>query len=523
MQQASITTGGTIGQLIIDSITRFADRPCVSDGTITWSYAELGEQIGRIVSLFRSIGLGRGKGILLITANRAEAWPVICAANLMGVRYTPLHPMAGEGDHVYIAEDSQASVLVCDPAKYGERALSIARQVPTIDRVLSFGPLEGATDLFAALATQPVAPLVDEAEPEDIVWLSYTGGTTGRSKGVMLPHRAFTAFAATVGAEWEWPKPLRYALVTPLSHSAGVKTYPVMMMGGYTRFVPGFETEQFCTIVQEERINATFLVPTVINTLLEAEEARARYDLSSLELIIYGAAPMSPDRLRAAIETFGPVFLQLYGQSECPECITSLRKVDHDLAHPERLGSCGRPTVMTTVKLLDPDGNEVPDGQPGEICVRGPLVSNGYWRQPELTAKLFEHGWLHTGDVARRDAEGYLYIVDRTKDLIISGGFNIFPREVEDALMEHPAVSLCGVVGVPDEKWGEAVKALVQLRPGASTSEGELQAHVKARRGAPWSPKSIDFVDEIPLTALGKLDRKAMRAPFWEGRTRAVS
>ena len=519
----SITSGGTIGQLIIDAVTRFGPRPAVSDGRIHWTYAQLGDQIGRYVTLFRSLGLAKGGGIMLLTSNRAEAWPAVCAANLMGVRYTPLHPMSAEDDHVFTADDCQAEVLIVDSPKYGARAQAIRARSPGVRHLLGLGPLEGATDLLALLPTLEAAPLVDEAEPEDIAWLGYTGGTTGRSKGVMLPHRAVVAYSALVGAEWEWPKDLRYALVTPLSHSAGIKAYPVMLMGGFTRFIPGFEVNEFCRIVQDEKITATFLVPTIINGLLEAEEVRARYDLSSLQMMIYGAAPMSPDRLQRAIETFGPIMLQLYGQSECIECITTLRIVDHDLAKPERFTSCGRPTVLTTVKLLDAQGREVADGEPGEICVRGPLMCNGYWNQPELTAQLFEGGWLHTGDVARRDAEGYLHIVDRTKDLIISGGFNIFPREVEDALMSHPAVVLAGVIGVPDDKWGEAVKALVTVREGMAVEAAELQAHVKAVRGAPWSPKSIDFVSEIPLTGLGKLDRKAMRAPYWQGRARGVS
>jgi fatty-acyl-CoA synthase len=220
---------------------------------------------------------------------------------------------------------------------------------------------------------------------------------------------------------------------------------------------------------------------------------------------------------------FGPVFVQLYGQTEAPQCITSLRKIDHDLGNPRRLGSCGRPNPLVEVKLLDSDLREVAVGEPGEICVRGPQVMDGYWKRPEATEETLRGGWLHTGDVAVKDADGYLYIVDRTKDMIISGGFNIYPREVEDALMAHHAVASAAVIGIPDEKWGEAVKAFVVLKPGANNSAAELQAHVKEKRGAPWSPKSIDFVDAIPVTGLGKIDRKLLRAPYWEGRTRGVA
>ena len=514
---------GTLGRLIIDAIARFGDRPAFSDGTVHWTYREFGEEVGRYITLFRSLGLGKSNGILLLTNNRAEPWPAVCAANLMGIRYTPLHPMAAEDDHVHVATDSEADLLIVDAANYGVRARAIAERARNIRHVLSIGPLEGAVDLTVELPTLSPSELVDEAEPEDIAWLSYTGGTTGLSKGVMLSHRCVTTYSVLVAAEWDWPEPLRYAIVTPLSHSAGIKAYPVMLRGGFSRFLPGFDAAQLCAAIQDEKLTATFLVPTLVNRLVEARDIRQKYDLTSLQLIIYGAAPISPDRLRIAIEELGPIFLQLFGQSEYPEAITTLRKVDHDLSKPERLESCGRPLTFNEVRLLDSDGNEVADGEPGEICVRGALASSGYWRKPDLTEQLFAGGWVHTGDVARRDKEGYLYIVDRIKDMIISGGFNIFPREVEDALMQHPAVSLAAVIGVPDQDWGEAVKAVVQLREGAEVSSAELRAHVKACRGAPWAPKMIDFVADIPLTSLGKIDRKALRSPHWQNRGRAVA
>ncbi|MBN8981153.1 MAG: AMP-binding protein, partial [Rhizobiales bacterium] len=219
----------------------------------------------------------------------------------------------------------------------------------------------------------------------------------------------------------------------------------------------------------------------------------------------------------------GKVFVQLYGQTEAPQCITSMRKIDHDETKPHRLGSCGRPSQFVDVKLFDANMKEAGVNEPGEICVRGPLVMDGYWKRPDANVETLRGGWLHTGDVAVKDEEGYFYIVDRTKDMIISGGFNIYPREVEDALMSHHAVASACVIGIPDDKWGEAVKAFVVLKTGANNSAAELQAHVKDKRGAPWSPKSIDFVDSIPVTGLGKLDRKALRAPYWEGRKRGVA
>ncbi|MGB3273204.1 MAG: AMP-binding protein [Xanthobacteraceae bacterium] len=516
-------TGGTAGSLIIGAVTRFADRPALGDGTTFWSYRELGEAMARFIAAFKAAGLKRGDALSILAGNRAESWAAMCAGLVMGLRYTPLHPMAAEDDHAFIVEDAEIDALIVDADKFAARGRAIKARVPGLKHLMAFGEAEGALDILAAARAATPAPLKDEGAAGDVAWLAYTGGTTGRSKGVMLPHRAMLAMTLLLFADWDWPADIRYLAATPVSHAAGVTIYPVMLRGGYTRLTQGFDAETFCRVCADEKITATFLVPTLIYALIDAHELRARFDLSSLDMIIYGAAPMSPDRLREAIAIFGNVFVQLYGQTEAPQCITSLRKADHDLSRPERLGSCGRPSPLVDVKLFDSEMREVAVGEPGEICVRGPLVMDGYWKRPDANAEALRGGWLHTGDVAVADAEGYLYIVDRTKDMIISGGFNIYPREVEDALMAHPAVASAAVIGVPDPKWGEAVKAFVVLKDGAAVAVAELQAHVKARRGAPWSPKTIDVVADIPVTGLGKIDRKALRAPYWEGRVRGVA
>jgi len=516
-------TGGTAGNLLISAVARYGDRPALADGNIRWSYREFGEAVGRFITLFRSIGLKRGAALSVLSGNRAESWAVISAAMIMGLRYTPLHPMAAEDDHAFIVEDAEIDALVVESGKFASRGLAIKARVPSLKHLLSFGPVEGARDLLAGFGDIAPAPLVDESDVNSIAWLAYTGGTTGRSKGVMLPHRVVTTMATLLYADWDWPAEIRFLAATPISHAAGVTLYPVMMRGGFTRLVQGFEAESYCRVVAEEKITAVFLVPTLIYALIDAPALRQRYDLSSIDMIVYGAAPMSPDRLREGIDIFGPVFVQLYGQTEAPQCITTMRKVDHDISKPGRLGSCGRPNPLVDVKLFDSEMREVAVGEPGEICVRGTLVMDGYWKRPEATEEALRGGWLHTGDVAVKDEEGYFYIVDRTKDMIISGGFNIYPREVEDALMSHHAVASAAVIGIPDGKWGEAVKAFVVLKEGARQDAAELQAHVKAKRGAPWSPKSIDFVEAIPVTGLGKIDRKALRAPYWEGRTRGVA
>jgi fatty-acyl-CoA synthase len=286
-----------------------------------------------------------------------------------------------------------------------------------------------------------------------------------------------------------------------------------------------FSPDAFFDLVEQHRITCCMLVPV----MLYAMQGHPRYktaDMSSMETIIYGASPVSPAKLAEAIEHWGPIFFQFFGQTEAPMVITHLKKADHDLSRPERLASCGRPVPWMHVALLDDDNRPAGPGESGEICVRGPLVMDGYKDLPDETAEALSGGWLHTGDVGRFDDEGFLYIVDRTKDMVITGGFNVFPREVEDVISQHPAVNSVMVIGVPDPKWGEAVKAVVVLQPGRPPSDDlthELQDMVKRAKGSQQSPKSIDYVDTLPLTPVGKLDKKAMRARYWDTTARAVN
>ncbi len=239
-------------------------------------------------------------------------------------------------------------------------------------------------------------------------------------------------------------------------------------------------------------------------------------------MLLYGAAPTSPARLREALDVFGPVMIQIYGQTEAPAAILQLSRLDH-LIGDDILSATGRPFPGIRVRLLDDEGREVPRGSAGELCVRGPLVMAGYLNAPEETNAALSGGWLHTGDIARQDARGFFHLVDRKRDMIVSGGFNVYPREIEDCIAMHPAVSTVAVIGVPDEHWGEAVKALVVLRAGAQASDREIKDFVKQRQGATNAPKSIDFVENFPLTPLGKIDKKALKARYWSGSTRSIN
>jgi fatty-acyl-CoA synthase len=515
--------GSTVGDLVITALARGGDRVAFIGDHTQWTYRQLGALVSQVVQALQARGLQRGDAVATLSGNRPEAFLITAAAYLMGLRLTWLNPTSSEDDHAYILADSGVGTVFVDPRLFADRARAMVQRVPCLQRLLSFGPNDGlGEDLLAAAATFTPRRLEAQAQPDDVCVLIYTGGTTGRPKGVAHTHRVHVTMILTEMADWDWPRDVRFLALTPITHASGAMIMPVLLKSGTYAMTQGFTPEKFVHLVQTHRITATFLVPTMIYVLLDSP-ARQGADLSSQQLVIYGASPMSPARLIEGMQVFGPVFMQLYAQSEAPNTVTVLHQHEHDPEHhPERLASCGTPCVGVQVRLLDEAGQEVPEGEVGEICVRGPLVMPGYWNKPEETAQAFRNGWLYTGDMARRDGDGYLYIVDRSKDMIISGGFNVFPREVEDVLSQHPAVSAAAVVGAPDPKWGEAVRALVVLRAGMVVPAEELMALVRERKGAVYAPKAIDFVDALPVTGLGKLDKKAIRAQFWQGQQRGV-
>ena len=520
----------SVGDLVVTAIARGGDRLAFIGDDTRWTYRELGALVSQVIQVLQARGLRRGDAVATLSANRPEAFLITAASYVMGLRLTWMNPTSSEDDHAYILADSGVQTLFVDPRSFSQRARVLAARVPAVTRMLCFGADEAVgEDLLAAAAAYPPGRLQPQAHADDVCVLVYTGGTTGKPKGVAHTHRVHVTMILTEMADWDWPAELRFLALTPITHASGAMIMPVLLKSGTYAMTQGFTAEKFVHLVETHRISATFLVPTMIYVLLDSP-ARQGADLSSLRLIIYGASPMSPTRLVEGLRVFGPVFMQLYAQSEAPNTVTVLHQHEHDpVQHPERLASCGTPCVGTQVQLLDEDGQAVADGAVGEICVRGPLVMQGYWNKPAETAPALRNGWLYTGDMARRDADGYLYIVDRSKDMIISGGFNIYPREVEDVLSQHPAVAAAAVVGVPDAKWGEAVRALVVLRAGASASAdsaalaAELMAWVRERKGAVQTPKAIDFVAALPMTGLGKLDKKAIRARFWQGQQRAVN
>ncbi|MDP3969265.1 MAG: AMP-binding protein [Nocardioides sp.] len=514
-----------VGDLLVRALDRHQDKPALYLGDIVLTGGQLRDRMSTFAQALDSLGITQGSTTALLSPNRPEVLVALGAAMVSGCRNTPLSAMGSSDDHAYVLEDAAIETIVFDPS-FDARVAELAERVPTLTNLLSLGPSEVGTDILALAETfEPQRLVAAEVEADDLSSLVYTGGTTGKPKGVMGAYRAGAALNQIQLSDWEWPEQPKFLMATPLSHAGAAFFIPTLMKGGALYVLPYFEPGAVLAAIEEHKIDATMLVPTMIYMLLDHPDLEKR-DTSSLRTLFYGAAPMSPARLKEGIAKLGSVFFQYYGQTECGMTISVMRTDEHDVEDDARLASCGRPVPWLDVRLLDDDLNEVPAGEPGEICVRGPLVMKGYWNKPAETEEALRGGWLHTGDIARADRDGFLTIVDRKKDMIVTGGFNVFPREVEDVLSAHPAVAAAAVIGVPDEKWGEAVKAVVKLRDGAEVDEAtltaELQESVKEAKGSVQSPKSIDYVDAIPLTPIGKLDKKAIRAQYWEGSNRSV-
>jgi fatty-acyl-CoA synthase len=515
-----VNGGATLGDLFLRAIRRYGDRIALVDDYESLTYRQFGTRVGQYLADFRVADLPRGAGLAQLSTNCADAVAVIAAGWIHGLRYTPLHPRGTPQDHAFIIEDAEIEALAIDTRSFPNAIQELGAHLTgrrTIIKHREANPREDSTGAVLPRGRAAQPPFSEN----NIAAVLYTGGTTGTPKGVVHRHRSLVANALIELAEFEWPPEVRFLAVTPISHAALGFILPVFIRGGAFVLHRQFSPAGFFAAVAKLHVTATFLVPTMLNALLDSPEAKSA-NTTSLQMLVYGASPIAPSRLRQAIDRLGDVFVQMYGQTEAPNVIAVLRRSEHDANSLERLASCGVPSASLDVRLLNEAGSEVGPGEVGEVCVRGPLVMDRYWNRPAETAATLAGGWLHTGDLARADDAGYLTIVDRKKDLIISGGFNIIPREIEDILNSHPAVSQACVIGVPDPKWGEAVKAIVITRQGERVSADELTRLVRETKGATYVPKTIDFVDSIPMTPVGKPDKKALRAPFWRGHARQV-
>lgn len=488
------------------------------------SHRESAERISRLAGALRALGVAEGDRVAIHALNSDHFHEFLYAVWWIGAVANPVNTRWSAREIAHSLKESDTRILFVDdtfaPAVPALRELwdGIETLVHCGDGPVPEG-MHGHDGLIAA--HEPVEDL--RAGGDRLAGLFYTGGTTGFPKGVMLSHDNILSSClnsqVTAGDAGVDGRTLHSA---PLFHLAGLATWNNQnVLGGSHLFLPGFEPLEVLDAVQRHRPTTLLLVPAMIQMLVDHSEA-AKYDLSSVAQITYGASPISEALLDRAMRTFpGAAFVQAYGMTELGPVATQLTARDH--RERSRLRSAGRAVAGVDVRVVDPRDQEVPRGTVGEVVARGDNVMLGFWNQPETTAAALRGAWMHTGDLGYMDEDGYLYIVDRLKDMIVTGGENVYSAEVENALAKHPAVGSCAVIGVPDPEWGERVHAVVVLKPGANATAEEIRTHVKTRIAGYKAPGSVEFVEALPLSGTGKILKRELRRPHWEESERSVN
>jgi len=517
-----------IGHLLTRAARRWPERPAWLQGEQVITFRQAEARVNRLAHALASLGAMPGDRIGMLLPNCYQGLETILAPMKGGMAVVPMNIRLHPDEHAYMLNDSGARILI-----YGEefrQHLDTSRaRLTTVEQCICVGdPASDDGHFEALLEGQPDTPPQVAIAPDDLAWVFYTSGTTGRPKGAMLTQRNLLTmvqlFLLDINPAVETDVLLHAAAIT---HGSGCAIFHHMARGAASAFpaTRSFDPPLIFEAIQRYRVTTMFLAPTMVHMLTQSP-ARTDYDLSSLHTVFYGGGPMYVEQQQEALRAFGPIFVQLFGQGECPMCITSLHKEEHmtggDPVKERRLASAGRETTGVRVRVVDDDDHDVPAGGHGEIVVRGDLVMRGYWNNPEATAETLRDGWHHTGDIGFLDKDGYLYITDRKKDMIISGGSNIYPREIEEVICAHPSVLEVSVLGVPDEKWGESVKALVVTRPGMSVSEAEIIEHCRRGLASYKKPSSVEFLEALPKNAYGKILKRELREPYWRGHMRRV-
>ena len=499
----------TFADLIRQHAAQTPQAPALSFEGVTWSFAQLDALSSQSANALRAAGVGAGDRVALLTRNRAECYELLFATNKIGAILIGLNWRLAPPEIAAIVEDAGPTVVIVGP---GEQALltDAARNVAGLRRVITLGE-EYEAWRAAAPATDPG----HSGQPDDVALLLYTSGTTGLPKGVMLSNHGMS-FTRRLGAEAWGMGPGSVNLVAmPMFHIGGSGYgMSAMAVGGHTVLMREANPAQAVALIEQYRVTHAFFVPTVVRSLLEVPGV-AQADLSSMQLLMYGAAPIGDVLLRRALVVLRCRFMQAYGMTETSGTIVELEPEDHepDGERARLLSSVGRALPWVDLRIIDPNTlDDVAAGEVGEIWVRSGMVMKGYWNKPDATFDtVMPGGWLRTGDAAYQDAQGYVYLFDRFKDMIISGGENIYPAEVENALNGHPAIQEVAVIGVPHERWGETPKAIVVLRPDRQAGEQELIAFAREHLARYKCPTSVEFTGALPRNASGKLLKAELR------------
>ena len=517
-----------VGHLLTRAALRWPNRHAWIEGDAVVTFQEAEARVNRLARGLRSLGASSGDRVGMLVPNCRQGLETILAPMKAGMGVVPMNVRLHPSEHEFMLNDSGARVLVYHEDLRSHLS-SIRDRLETVERFVVIGQGEPSDLVFEELVAggSPAAPTA-VVERDDLAWLFYTSGTTGRPKGAMLTHRNLLAMAQIFLLDLNPARETDVLLhAAAITHGSGVSIFHHIARGAASAFptTRAFEPRRIFEAIQRYRVTTMFLAPTMIH-MLTTSGVQREYDLSSLHTIFYGGGPMYVEQQQEAVSTFGPIFCQLFGQGEAPMVCTTLPKSEHapgdDPAARRRLASAGRETTGVQVRILDDHDDPVPPGTSGEIAVRGDLVMKGYWNRPAATAETLRNGWLHTGDIGHLDEDGYLYVTDRKKDMIISGGSNVYPREVEEVICTHPAVLEVAVIGVPDEKWGESVKALVVPRPAAQVSEADIIEHCRRHLASYKKPTSVAFLSELPKNAYGKILKRELREPYWASRNRNV-
>ncbi|WP_420750463.1 acyl-CoA synthetase [Rhodococcus sp. O3] len=496
------------------------DRPCFTTDGDTWTYAQVQALSDDVAHALVTHGVRSGSKVAVLSGNDPLAFACVFGISRAAAVWCPVNPRNEAAENREILDRFDCEVLLYASA-YRDLVERIRPDLPSIHTWVQLDGDSGPDVLsWDEFRTTPLGgPIPVVTAPDDLAMIVGTGGTTGRPKGVQLTGTNLETMTALTLMSYPFPtrgdRPV-YLALAPLTHAAGVLCFPVLASGGEIVIMRTPDVGQFLRLIPEHRVTHTFLPPTLIYMVL-AHPDLDDTDLSSLMCFWYGAAPMSPTRLAEALDRIGPM-AQLFGQTEAPMMISVLppeehRRADGSIA-TEVLRSAGRPTPLVTVAVMGEDGTLLPTGERGEIVIRSSLVMSGYYKNPEATADASRFGWHHTGDIGYLDDSGLLFIVDRAKDMIITGGFNVYSTEVEQAILAHDAVQDCAVIGLPDEKWGERVVAVVQPQPDRSIDPAELATFVKERIGSVKAPKQIEVWPDLPRSKVGKVLKTDIKAAF---------
>ena len=515
-------------QALHRSVQQHPERAAVRAGAIVRSYREFTDRVARLAGALQRLGMRPGDRVAMLALNSERYMEYQFAVPWGGGALNPCNIRWSAAEILYSLDDCESTILLVDDT-FKAMAEGLRGPAKTLRELIYCGSgdvpagMHGYEALIAAHAPVPDAA----RRGADLAGVFYTGGTTGFPKGVMLSHENMGSSAMTLCCEGVAEPGGCYLHAAPMFHLADMGIAAAQWLTGSTHsFVPAFNPEAVLQAIERDRVTHVLLVPTMIQMLVDHPAMQQGRDLSSLKWVLYGASPIAEavlDRAMAALP--GVNFVQAYGMTELSP-VATLHPAWFHTAEGRKAGklrSAGRASYCTEVRIVDVDDREVPRGTVGEVVVRGPNVMLGYWNKPELSAEALRGGWMHTGDGAYMDDDGFIFVVDRMKDMIISGGENIYSAEVENVIAQHPAVAACAVIGIPSEQWGEAVHAVVVLKPGAALTEGELVAHCKAAIAHYKCPRSVEFAAQLPLSGAGKVLKTALREPYWKGRQRGVA